>query len=304
MAAFAPANASCHFIPPDDIVETFGALLISFLIQQFLLGVIITQACTYYSRFHRRDIKLYRYHVAVILLVNFLHAGMNIHIIYRTSINHYGQRVSFDSLGWTIWAEPGVTAIGVLLAQFFFIDRCWNVIKRPWIILPLFGLLLLLPAGSGLAMSILSFKVKVWSEINKLPIPTSIWLGSMAATDTAIGVIVCASFLRARAFCCHAPTRSALTKLICLSIQTSVCTAACAAINLIVYLTLPGTLYHLLLQFSMCRVYTIMVLFTLLQRDGLRKKLDEQAIYDISLVVFDPQYNNSLKPDDASVEYI
>jgi hypothetical protein len=45
----------------------------------------------------------------------------------------------------------------------------------------------------------------------------------------------------------------------------------------------------------MCRVYTIMVLFTLLQRDGLRKKFDEQAIYDISLVVFDPQYNNSLK---------
>ncbi|KAJ7893830.1 hypothetical protein B0H14DRAFT_2559469 [Mycena olivaceomarginata] len=253
MAAFAPANASCHCIPPDVIVETFGALLIGFLIQQFLLGVIITQACTYYSRFHRRDIKLYR------------------HIIYRTSINHYGQRVSFDSLGWTIWAEPGVTAIGVLLAQFFFIDRCWNVIKRPWTILPLFGLLLLLPAGSGLAMSILSFKVKVWSEINKLPIPTSIWLGSMAATDTAIGVILCASFLRARAFCCHAPTRPPSAPQ-------------------------PAPLSILL------SVYTIMVLFTLLQRDGLRKKFDEQAIYDISLLVFDPQYNNSLKPDDASVE--
>ncbi|KAJ6615689.1 hypothetical protein B0H10DRAFT_2190876 [Mycena sp. CBHHK59/15] len=267
MATFAPANATCHFIPPDVIVETFGALLIGFLIQQFLLGVVVTQACIYFSRFHRRDIKFYRY-----------------------------------EYGWTMWAEPGsCQAIGVLIAQFFFIDRCWNVIKRPWTILPLFGFLLLLPAGSGLAMSILSFKVKVLSEINKLPIPTSIWLGSMAATDTVIGGILCSSFLRTRSLCCHTPTKSALTKLICLSIETSFCTAACAAINLILYLTLPGTLYRLLLQFSMCRIYTIMVLFTLLQRDGLRKTLDGQVIYDISLVLFEPQYNNSIK-HGASVE--
>ncbi|KAJ6538416.1 hypothetical protein B0H10DRAFT_2203961 [Mycena sp. CBHHK59/15] len=249
MATFAPANATCHFIPPDVIVETFGALLIGFLIQQFLLGVVVTQACIYFSRFHRRDIKFYRYLVAVILLVNCLHTGMNM----------------------------------------------------PWTILPLFGFLLLLPAGSGLAMSILSFKVKVLSEINKLPIPTSIWLGSMAATDTVIGGILCSSFLRTRSLCCHTPTKSALTKLICLSIETSFCTAACAAINLILYLTLPGTLYRLLLQFSMCRIYTIMVLFTLLQRDGLRKTLDGQVIYDISLVLFEPQYNNSIK-HGASVE--
>ncbi|KAJ7698812.1 hypothetical protein B0H14DRAFT_3528745 [Mycena olivaceomarginata] len=147
------------------------------------------------------------------------------------------------------------------------------------------------------------FKVKVWSEINNFrfrpPSGSDHGIDGHSHWGDCVRKLSCAPGLL-----CHAPTRSALTTLICLSIQTSFCTAACAAINLIVYLTLPGTLYHLLLQFSMCRVYTIMVLFTLLQRDGLRKKLDEQAIYDISLVVFDPQYNNSLKPDDASVEYI
>ncbi|KAJ7785411.1 hypothetical protein B0H14DRAFT_3163892 [Mycena olivaceomarginata] len=177
-----------------------------------------------------------------------------------------------------MWAEPAVTAIVVLFAQFFFLDRCWSVIKRPWTILPLFGLhmAVLLPVGSGLAMSVLSFKVKVLSEINKLPIPTSIWLGSTAATDTVIGGILCASCLRARALCCHT-TEPALTKLICLSIQTSFCTAASAIVNLTLYLTLPGTMYHL------------------------RKKLDGQAIYDISLVVFEPHCNNSIKRD-LSVE--
>ncbi|KAJ6616927.1 hypothetical protein B0H10DRAFT_1948784 [Mycena sp. CBHHK59/15] len=49
------------------------------------------------------------YLVAVILLVNCLHAGMNIHIIYRISITYYSQRLSFASQGWTMWAEPGVT---------------------------------------------------------------------------------------------------------------------------------------------------------------------------------------------------
>ncbi|KAJ6543661.1 hypothetical protein B0H10DRAFT_1970266 [Mycena sp. CBHHK59/15] len=267
MATFAPANATCHFIPPDVIVKTFGALLIGFLIQQFLLGVVVTQACIYFSRFHRRDIKFYRY--------EYSHNLPNQHNLLQPT---------------SLFCLPGLDDVG----------GAWRH-GHGLFFRYLASVILLLPAGSGLAMSILSFKVKVLSEINKLPIPTSIWLGSFAATDTVIGGILCSSFLRSRSLCCHMPTKSALTKLVCLSIETSFCTAACAAINLILYLTLPGTLYRLLLQFSMCRVYTIMVLFTLLQRDGLRKTLDGQVIYDISLVLFEPQYNNSIK-HGASVE--
>ncbi|KAJ7834465.1 hypothetical protein B0H14DRAFT_2590890 [Mycena olivaceomarginata] len=245
----APANATCHFIPPDVILETSGALLIGFLIQHFLLGVVVVQSCTYYSRFHRRDIKFYRYLVGVILLVNFLHAGMNIHMIYRTSITAgYSESPAFGSQGWTMWAEPGVTAIVVLFAQFFFLDRCWSVIKRPWTILPLFGLhmAVLLPVGSGLAMSVLSFKVKVLTWIRACNSHLNGSDGHIRWGDKN------ASCLRARALCCHT-TKPALTKLICLSIQTSFCTAASAIVNLTLVRSKQALLRQPPPQKVMCR---------------------------------------------------
>ncbi|KAJ7914135.1 hypothetical protein B0H13DRAFT_2325576 [Mycena leptocephala] len=60
-----------------------------------------------------------------------------------------------------------------------------------------------------------------------------------------------------------------------------------------------STAYHLIPQFSICRVYTITVLFTLLQRGALRDELDGQTSDPFSICEI-PQDRPTPKiiPDD------
>ncbi|KAJ7937663.1 hypothetical protein B0H13DRAFT_1456778, partial [Mycena leptocephala] len=258
--------------PTQHMVSaTFGAMLAGILIQQLLLGSIINQAYNYYYRFHDRDSMFYQYLVAALLTFNALQLAMDMDVIYRTAVTHYGQYEFFDLQTWTMWAEPGITAVVGLLAQLFFMERCRSLTDRSRPVLAVLSILMLFSLGSGIAVSICFFQVRLFSELVKIPIPISLWLISTAVTDLAIAGILCRTLHRA----CTSfkRTKSVLTKLIMLSLETSLCTAVCAILNLILYFVKMSTAYHLIPQFSICRVYTITVLFTLLQRDALRDEL-------------------------------
>lgn len=64
-----------------------------------------------------------------------------------------------------------------------------------------------------------------------------------------------------------------ITRLMIMSMETSSMTAIVAVLNLVLFLPLQNTAYHLLPQFSMSRVYTITVMVTLLARPSLRGAL-------------------------------
>ncbi|KAJ7933615.1 hypothetical protein B0H13DRAFT_2306423 [Mycena leptocephala] len=275
-------------VPTQHMVSaTFGAMLAGILIQQLLLGSIINQAYNYYYRFHDRDSMFYQYLVAVLLTFNALQLAMDMDVIYRTAVTHYGQYEFFDLQTWTMWAEPGITklppwqAVVGLLAQLFFMERCWSLTDRSRPVLAVLSISMLFSLGSGIAVSICFFQARLFSELVKIPIPISLWLISTAVTDLAIAGILCRTLHRVCTSFKH--TKSVLTKLIMLSLETSLCTAVCAILNLILYFVKMSTAYHLIPQFSICRVYTITVLFTLLQRDALRDELDGQTSVPFSI---------------------
>ncbi|KAJ7927381.1 hypothetical protein B0H13DRAFT_2312586 [Mycena leptocephala] len=276
MASIAPTQ--------QTINTTVGAMLIGVMVQQSLLGYIFAQGCSYY-KFKDRDSQLYRYLVAALLAFSALEAAMDMHVIYRTMVTHYGEYGFFDLQTWSMWAEPGVTAVVGLLAQLFFAERCWKTTKKSWMVFVVLTFLLALSLGSGIAVSISFFKVRLFSELGKIPIPISFWLISTAVTDIIIAGILCVGLYGARTSVKR--TETVLMKLIVLSVETSSCTAICAILNLVFYFVLKNTAYHLIPQFSLCRVYTITVLFTLLQRDGLRNDLDAHTFHDfVSQVAF------------------
>ncbi|KAJ6625070.1 hypothetical protein B0H10DRAFT_653326 [Mycena sp. CBHHK59/15] len=202
---------------------------------------------------------------------------MDFHIIYRTAVVHYGQYDYFDLQTWTMWAEPGVTAVAGFFAQVFFVERCWRIMDRMWSVLALFTLLLLLSLGSGLAVSISFFKVMLFSKLAKIPIPIYFWLISTAFTDATIAAILILGLRRSMSSTPCKRTGNVCSRLILLTMETSAITALVAILNLIFYAAMKETAWHLLPQFSICRVYTLAVLVTLLARDDLRAALDSQT---------------------------
>ncbi|KAJ7130369.1 hypothetical protein C8R44DRAFT_829736 [Mycena epipterygia] len=260
----------------SSIRQTFGALLLGVVLQQILLGVIMLQTYRYYNLFSTRDCKFYQALVGTLFVLNMLEEGMDIHVLYRTAVVHYGDFAFFDLQTWTMWSEPAVTALIGFIAQVFFTERCWRVTNNSRLILALLALLLLLSFGSGVAVSVSFFQVKLFSALAKIPIPITFWLVSTAVTDLTIAGILSYSlmyrtghanggfwFKRTSDVAVSKHTEDVVSKLIRLSMETSLATAIIALVNLAL--------------FSICRMYTITVLVTLLERDALRQELDSMT---------------------------
>ncbi|KAJ7704570.1 hypothetical protein B0H17DRAFT_899288, partial [Mycena rosella] len=262
---------------PSIITATVGPLVLGFAFQQLLLGMIFAQARRYYVGCAARDGKLYSFLVGIMVMLNVLEGAMDIHVLYRTIVTHYGDYQYFDMQTWTMWAEPGITALIGFLAQLFFMERCVRVTNySPYVIAGLS-----LRACSILFIwvhvSISASKVKHFSLMSKIPIPISFWLISTTVTDLAITAILCVALWRSRRNTSHARTETVISRLIRLSIETSLVTSVVALVNLGLYFGMITAAYHLLPQFSMCRVYTITVLVTLMTRDSLRRELNGES---------------------------
>ncbi|KAJ7923877.1 hypothetical protein B0H13DRAFT_1579893, partial [Mycena leptocephala] len=244
---------------------TVGAMVVGLMVQQFLLGCIAALACTptFCGSFGQQP-RFVRCLVGGLLVLNTVEAAMDLHIIYRTLVTHYGQYFFFDLQTWTMWAEPGVTAAVGFLAHLFFTRRCLKFVKSSAVLVMLLFC----------QVSICFYKVKRFSELRKMPVPIYLWLISTAATDIIIAVILCFCLYRART--CVKRTKSVLMKLILSSLETSFCTTICAILNLIFVRSpthptgLSDELHSLIPQFSLCRLYTITVLFTVIQNNRLR----------------------------------
>ncbi|KAJ7764634.1 hypothetical protein DFH07DRAFT_738244 [Mycena maculata] len=261
-------DCQCLINPPQSVISnTFGALVMGLMIQQFFWGMIAVQASHYYTRFGGREEKFYLYLVGVLLALNALEGGMDLHVIYRTAVVHFGNYGYFDLQTWTMWAEPG--ALVGCLAQVFFMERCWKITNRSRTVFV--ALFILLSLGSGITVSVSFFQVKFFSKLAKIPIPITFWLVSTAVTDLTIASILCFELYRSKTSI--RKTGAVINKLITLTVETSAVTAFIAVLNLILHVT-HHTTCSLYPQFSICRVYTITVLVTLLKRDDLRQAFD------------------------------
>lgn len=239
--------------------------------QQLLLGYILAQMIDYYRRYYKTDGGFNKFVVTSLLVLNIFVGGTDFHVLYRCTVLHYGDYEFFDLQDWTMSTEPGWTAVIGLISQLFFLNRCQNIVRSKIVTGVLF-LLVLFSLGSGLAVSGSFIVNKRFSLLGKFTTPIILWLTSTASADIAIAVALAWELVRSRTG--FRKTDAIITRLVTLSMETSTTTALVALLNLVLYLPLQDTAYHLLPQFSMCRVYTITVLATLLGRDKQRRILE------------------------------
>lgn len=258
--------------PAQAIINTtYGALVTGIWMQQLLLGYILAQMIDYYRRYYKTDGGFNKFVVTSLLVLNIFVGGTDFHVLYRCTVLHYGDYEFFDLQDWTMSTEPGWTAVIGLISQLFFLNRCQNIVRSKIVTGVLF-LLVLFSLGSGLAVSGSFIVNKRFSLLGKFTTPIILWLTSTASADIAIAVVLAWELVRSRTG--FRKTDAIITRLVTLSMETSTTTALVALLNLVLYLPLQDTAYHLLPQFSMCRVYTITVLATLLGRDKQRRILE------------------------------
>ncbi|KAF8902307.1 hypothetical protein CPB85DRAFT_1564660 [Mucidula mucida] len=222
---------SANSNPPQDVIElTFGPLIAGTWIQQLLLGFILAQMVDYYRMQFDDDSKFNRAIVSLLLFFNVLLGGTDFHVLYRASVQHYGVYEFFDLQEWTMWLEPGFTAIVGFIAQVFFLMRCWRITQSRIVVIVL-SLLVLFSFGSGLAVSGSFVAFKRFSTLGQFKIPITLWLISTSIADLAIAAILVFFLLRSRTS--FKKTDAVISRLIQLSMETSALTALVALLNLV-----------------------------------------------------------------------
>jgi len=255
--------------PPQSVIaDGFGPLVTGMMIQQLLFGILCSQMATYYRYHFSRDSTFYKTIVSTLAILNVVIGCLDFHVLYRSAVLHYGNFDYFDLQDWTMWSEPGLTAIIGGVAQVFFLSRCWQF-SRSWSILTGLTLLTLFAIGSGLSVSIAFFQVKRFSQLAFIPTQITLWLVSTSICDIAIAGVLIMYLIKSKTPVKR--TDAIISRLMRQSMETSAVTAICAALNFIFYKALPTTAYHLLPQYSMSRIYTMTVIYTLLARTELRE---------------------------------
>lgn len=256
-------------------------------IQQFFFGIVCYQFWSYYtSQSKRHDTHFTKTILALLLIGNLFLGVTDFHVLYRSAVVHYGDLDKFDLQTWTMWSEPGVTALVGCIAQVYFLDRCRRV-NMQWrkfspqvlhCVTAFLFMLILLSTAAGLAVCISFWSLTRFSGLAQIPIPISLWLVSTTVADVALTGFLLAALIGTKT--AYSWTGNVISRIIRLSVESSIATSVCALLNLLFYFEMMETSYHLLPQFSISRIYTITVLASLLSREDMKSSLqDPNALY-------------------------
>lgn len=111
------------------------------------------------------------------------------------------------------------------------------------------------------------------SKFSGVIIPTTVWVVSTSLCDLGIAIVLVVHLRRRRSVLCSIDAM--ITRLERITIGTGLLTSICMLLNLVLFVTIPNKGYGMVLQYSISRLYTLSVLYTLLGRQDLRNILDK-----------------------------
>ncbi|KAJ7016712.1 hypothetical protein C8F04DRAFT_1406657 [Mycena alexandri] len=244
-------------LPSQTVINrTLGPIFAGLWLQSFFLGMVILQATRYSTsaqRFSNPNAEKSHHVVWALLVLSTLG-----HFAYRSTVAYFGDYSHFDQATWTLWAEPAVTAMVGALTHLFFLERCWLATNKSRTTCALLFLLLLLSLGSGIAVSVSLFHVKLVGKMSTIPLPMGLWLCASAVTNIIIGAILSLEFIQ------NKRQLDVADKIIQFTVENGAVSAAVAMLNLVLYFAMKNTTYHFLAEFTLPYMYTLTVLVTLL----------------------------------------
>ncbi|KAG7442974.1 uncharacterized protein BT62DRAFT_982177 [Guyanagaster necrorhizus] len=202
-----------------------GPMLIGFVCNVLLYGIMITQVYLYYM-------KLY---VAVLFFADTLNTVFDFVYMYRSLIMHFGKLPTF---GWTTLTHPFLQGIIAPMVQVFFAWRVKILTNNHWLVFII--ILATLAGGSGgIATAVEVGFQPHFTLFRNFKAVVILWLAADCFADIFINVMVVWHL-------------DLVDRIIRLTAQTGLITSICALLDLIFFL--PGT--HLIFNFPLSKLYT------------------------------------------------
>ncbi|KAJ7739501.1 hypothetical protein B0H14DRAFT_2990829, partial [Mycena olivaceomarginata] len=249
-----------------------GPWLIGLVLSSIVFGITCLQVYLYYTKFSSRDPLSMKIFVAVLMILDIVHATLLTISYYVTSVDNFGD---FEAISAAPWSLSAQVVVGVLLSnlvQMFYAFRIWTLSnKSPWlpgvIIFCTFAELSFAIAYTVESLQALGFKLQTRA------VPFSL---AALTFETACNILISGSmvYLLARNRTGFSKTNRAVNMLIAYMLNSGLLVAIFAVSCLVTFLTSITTLIYGLFFFILIRLYGCSFMSILNSRDSVREQFN------------------------------
>ncbi|KZT03056.1 uncharacterized protein LAESUDRAFT_729564 [Laetiporus sulphureus 93-53] len=249
-----------------DIGPYFGALTFGILFNILLYGAVVP-AYYHYALSRRKAQTWLHSYVLFLFIADTAHTAFAAAYLYDALIVHFG-RITLEQLTWLSTTVPPITGIISCAVQLFFTFRVRKLSGQLWLAIMIAALAIV-----SMLCSLACVIALRWPGYGRytdlqgpaVKVPAVIWLATGLAADFLITFSLVWHLKPKRTG--FPSTDLLINRIIRLTIETGLLTTSWALTDLILYLA-SNTDTHLFFNFSLAKLYTILVMSSLNARDS------------------------------------
>ncbi|ESK91204.1 hypothetical protein Moror_2924 [Moniliophthora roreri MCA 2997] len=282
---------------PPNIAETTGPLLLGYLLNYGLFGVLSVQTYLYYTAFPR-DKQGFQTLVYVIYLIEAAQTVMITHDAFKNFAYGFGTVDSLNQIN-IIWFDVCILdGLVAFLVQCYFSYRIY-LLSRFKVLVALILFTAFAQFAGAIATGVIAEEVGVFSRLRAACfIPACFWLGGSALCDIIIALSM--TYVLSRMNGGFQETRDLVKRIIRLTMETGSLTAAIALVDLILFLVFPNDDFHIVPALTLAKLYSnsLLVVFNSRLRIPHARGNDSESAPSASggHVTFRPAHNSVLPP--------
>ncbi|KAJ6526389.1 hypothetical protein B0H19DRAFT_1275747 [Mycena capillaripes] len=240
-------------LPLPDLDILTGCILVGTWVSSLLYMLEIIQSVHYFRHFQHDDWKS-KTLVMVALVVDGLYFIGDCICVYEYTITHAGDLEYLAIVHWPIPLYGFTTGVLGVLVQAFLVHRYWRLTQKT-VIAMFLSFAIIISFGSVFTCSLMLTIHTSIEDRQKIKIPVGLWLVTEVAVDAGIASVLLWEFRMAKGILTEA--RSALDRLIALTIQSGAAAATLASGSLMAFYINPDSNFSMAILYPLGRVYVI-----------------------------------------------
>nr|GAT61033.1 predicted protein [Mycena chlorophos] len=237
-----------HYLPftmvASTFADTFGIWLIAQFFQAILYGMGILQAYLYFF-WYPKDGWWTKGTVITIVVLETVQTGTFFGATYKFFITDFGNLEQLADFPWQALAQLLTLYASTFVAQCYFAHCIYQLHKRQIWYAGMVFILSLVGFGGGVAQIVLAVRIQTFSQLPSTSGASNTQAALSLAADIAITVGLCWRLHETRTGI--QSTNKLLNFLIMTAINRGVLTMITALLNMVLFLTQPGTFYFMVM---------------------------------------------------------
>jgi len=254
--------------------STMGIWLVSLFLATILYGMGLIQTFLYFH-WYTKDHWGIKTVVIALLITETLHITFFFCGTYWVLIDNFGNFPALAVITWLDSAQLIAGYFSAFIVQMYFAYTIYALSPK-YKIMPVFiTALALLQIGAGLAQTIITTQLGLFTLLDETKRVTTLQAASALVCDVSITVCLCYTLNSKRSTI--KSTNSLLNTLMINAVNRGMLTAFAAALNIILFLSIPDTFWFFLGLILSGKLYMNSMLATLNSRQHIRERNHEES---------------------------